>query len=347
MLEQLEKEIKIAGKSIGKGNPAYVIAEMACAHNGNFQDAKDLIKASKEAGADATQLQFFNMGHVVTPVNDLYPTLDKIAFSEEEWTELNNYAREIGIDVWACTYDTPSVQLAVKLKVDGIKLNSADLSNPEVVEAVAASGIPFTLGTGASTLDEIRAGLKTATSNGAKSVVLMHGVQNFPTQIEDLNISRIQLLQDEFNIPVGYHDHVDGENQFGKMVDLIAVGLGANVIEKHIALDRSKKGLDYQAALEPAEFKKLVSDLKLAHTAYGDKEPKPFTESELKYRKFQKKSIIAKRDLKEGEVLQRKDIFFSRNNEVGIPPTEFPKMEGKKLKRDISQYENLKLEDLQ
>lgn len=347
MIEKLHKQIKIGNKVIGDGQDAYIIAEMACAHNGSFEDAKALIKASSDAGADATQLQFFNMGHVVTPTNDLYSTLNSIAFKDEEWSKLNDYARSLGIDVWACTYDTPSVDLAIKLKVDGIKLNSADLSNPEVVKAVAESGIPFTLGTGASTMEEIRAGLITAIENGAREIILMHGVQNFPTRIEDLNISRVELLKEVFGIPSGYHDHVDGEEPFGKVVDLIAVGMGTNVLEKHICLDRSKKGLDYQAALEPDEFKAYVERLKLAQTAYGSKVPKPFGPSEIKYRKFQKKSIIAHQDLKKGDQLKRSDVFFSRNNEVGIPPTSFPEMEGKKLIKDIAQYENLKWEDLE
>jgi len=347
MIEKLHKQIQIGKQTIGNGQPAYVIAEMACAHNGSFEEAKALIKASADAGADATQLQFFDMEHVVTPTNDLYSTLNNIAFNNEDWSKLNDYARTLGIDVWACTYDTPSVDLAIKLKVDGIKLNSADLSNPEVVEAVAKSGIPFTLGTGASTLEEIRAGLHTAIENGARDIILMHGVQNFPTQIEDLNISRVQLLKDVFGIPAGYHDHVDGEEPFGKVVDLIAVGLGANVLEKHICLDRSKKGLDYQAALEPTEFKDYVARLKLASTAFGSKEPRPFGASELKYRKFQKKSIISKHALTKGQAVQRSDVFFSRNNEVGIPPTAFPEMEGKKLNRNLEAYENLKWEDLE
>ena len=342
-----KQQIKIGNKTIGPGNPAYVIAEMACAHNGRFEDVKALIKASADAGADATQLQFFHIDHVVTPTNDLFTTLQDIAFSAEEWTELFNYARTLDIDVWACTYDIPSVELAVELGVDGIKLNSADLSNPEVVKAVAKSGIPFTLGTGASTLEEISKGLNTAKDNGADSVILMQGVQNFPTKIEDLNISKLQLLREEFNVPVGYHDHLDGEDPFGKMVDLIAVGLGANVIEKHIALDRSQKGLDYQAALEPEEFKKFVDTLKMAHIAFGSKEHKPFGESELKYRKFQKKSIIAQVALKAGDTLDRSKVFFSRNNEVGLPPTEFEKMDGKKMANDVAQYENLKWEDLE
>jgi len=347
MIEALHTQIKLADKTIGNGYPAYVIAEMACAHNGNLEDAKELIKASSDAGADGTQLQFFNMAHVVTPTNDLYPTLNAICFSEKEWGELNDYARSLGIDVWACTYDTPSVELAIKLKVDGIKLNSADLSNPEVVEAVAKSEIPFTLGTGASTLEEIRNGLQTAVEHGARDIILMHGVQNFPTQIEDLNISRLELLKEVFGIPAGYHDHVDGEDPFGKVVDLIAIGMGANVLEKHICLDRSKKGLDYQAALEPDEFKAYVRRLKIAAAAYGSKEPKPFGPSEIKYRKFQKKSIISVKELKKGETLTRDAVFFSRNNEVGLAPTEFSKMVGKKLTRDLEAYQNLSWEDVE
>lgn len=347
MIQSLNKSIQIGKKQIGNGFKPYVIAEMACAHNGNFEDAKALIKASADAGADATQLQLFDMGHVVTPSNDLYNTLKGISFSPEQWMELNQFAKELEIDVWACTYDTPSVELAKIMKVDGIKLNSADLSNPEVVIAVAESRIPFTLGTGASTLEEIRNGLETAVKHGAEQIILMHGVQNFPTQIEDLNISKVQLLKDIFEIPVGYHDHVDGEDEFGKIVDLIALGMGANVLEKHIALDRSKKGLDYQAALEPMEFKNYVDRLNIAWTAFGDKVPKAFTESDLKYRKFQKKSIIAAQDLKKGDPLKRAMVYYSRNNEVGIPPTEFQRMAGKKLIRDVQANENIQWEDLE
>ena len=346
MLNEFNKKIRIGSKTIGNGYEPYIIAEMACAHNGNFEQVKALIDASKVAGADATQLQFFDINEVVTPVNELKEILDGIVFSPKEWTELFHYGKSKGIDVWVCTYDLPSVELAIKLKADGIKLNSADLSNPEVVEAVAASGIPFTLGTGASTLEEIQSGLSSAYLAGARDAILMHGVQNFPTKIEDLNISRIDLLKNTFDMPVGYHDHVDGEDSFGKVVDLIAIGLGANVLEKHIALDRSEKGLDYQAALEPNELKKYVERVKLAFKAYGSKIPKPFTASDLKYRKFQKKSIVAKKKLKAGDILKREDVFFSRNSEPGIAPIYFSEMENKKMNKDIEQYANILREDI-
>ncbi|HLG02696.1 MAG TPA: N-acetylneuraminate synthase family protein, partial [Bacteroidia bacterium] len=297
----MNKEIRIRDKVIGNGNPPFVIAEMACAHDGIFEKALKLVDAAVDADADAVQLQFFIPDETVTPNHPVYDVVKKIAFDAESWRKIFKHARGKNIAVFVCAYDVPSVNLAIECRADAIKLNSADLSNPDVLSAVAASGIPFTLGTGASTLDEIANGIAFASSHGARNIILMHGVQNFPTKIEDLNISRVELLKEVFDMPVGYHDHVDGEDPFGKIVDLIAIGLGACVIEKHITCDRSEKGIDYQAALEPAEFKQFVAQVRKAFVAYGSKKLRPFTESDIRYRKFQKKSVVAARAIKAGE----------------------------------------------
>lgn len=334
--------IKIKNTIIANKHQPYIIAEMACAHDGDFNKAIRLVDAAVEAGADAVQLQFFRSEETVTPHHEVFGVLQKIEFSKENWTKIFNHARSKGIHVFVCTYDVPSVQFAVDLKADGIKLNSADLSNPEVVIAVAKSGIPFTLGTGASTLDEISTGVRMAKENGAKDIILMHGVQNFPTKTEDLNILRVELLRDVFELPVGYHDHTEGEDPFAQVVDLIAVGLGASVIEKHITLSRAEKGIDYQAALEPSEFKAFVERIKRAYVALGSKEIKPFTESELRYRKFQKKSIVASRALKAGEVISRDMVSFIRNTDPGMAPRYFQDLvNGKTLIRDVEQFENI------
>ncbi|MFK7905178.1 MAG: N-acetylneuraminate synthase family protein, partial [Chitinophagales bacterium] len=179
-MPELQKIININGKKIGGNNRPYIIAEMACAHDGSFEKVKQLIDASVAANADAVQLQFFDTDSVVTPHHDVYGILKNIQFNAEEWTELFEYGKSQGIDVFVCTYDVPSVELAIKLKADGIKLNSSDLNNPDVLVEVAKTGIPFTLGAGASTLEEISNGLRLAVENGAKGVILMHGVQNFP-----------------------------------------------------------------------------------------------------------------------------------------------------------------------
>ncbi|MFI5204470.1 MAG: N-acetylneuraminate synthase family protein [Flavobacteriales bacterium] len=341
-----DKEIKIGKHTIGNGYPPFIIAEMACAHDGDFEKAKKLIDAAVEAGAQAVQLQFFVAEETVTPHHPVSELLKKIEFSPAQWTDLFAYAKKQGILVFVCTYDVSSVSLAVKLKADGIKLNSADLSNPEVVIAVAKSGIPFTLGTGASLPTEIEAGIKLAASHGAKNIILMHGVQNFPTKTEDLNISRVLFLKETFGLPTGYHDHTEGDDVFANVVDLIAVGMGAHVLEKHITLNRAEKGIDYQAALEPHEFKTYVERMKRAWIAYGKYTPGEFTESDLKYRKFQKKSIVAASDIKAGEVFDRGKVLYIRNAEPGMPPSMFERINGKKAARNINKFENILEQDV-
>lgn len=343
---KFNKSIKINGKEIGDGSTPYIIAEMACAHNGDFQQAKEIILASKEAGADACQLQFFVPESTVTPTHEVFQVLKDIALSDDQWKELFDFGKGLGLDMWVCTYDVPSVELSVKLGADGIKLNSADLSNPDVLKAVAESGIPFTLGTGASTFEEISRGLKFTFDNGARDVVLMHGVQNFPTLNKDLNIARINLLQRVFELPVGYADHTDGDDEYGNIVDLIAIGCGAVILEKHITLDRSKKGIDYQAALNPDEFKSYVTTMRKGSESLGIAEIKPFSESDLKYRKFQKKSIVAAQDLDAGEVISRDKVLFLRNQVPGIAPIRFEELENRKINRSLKKFENILTSDV-
>jgi len=341
MVMSLNKIIEINNKHIGVGHRPYVIAEMACAHDGSFEKAERIINAAADANADCIQFQFFVAKETVTPNHEAFPLINKIEFDIERWARLNQKARKSGLDVFACTYDLPSVDIAVKLKVDGIKLNSADLSNPEVLKAVSESEIPFSLGTGASTLDEISNGVSFAINNGSQNIILMHGVQNFPTETKDLNISKMKLLKKEFQIPVGYADHTSGDDPFGKVVDLVAVGLGANVLEKHITIDRGEKGIDYQAALEPAEFKKYVETIKRGWLAYGKPVITDFNESDLKYRKFQKKSIVAIKDIEKEETITRDKVSFIRNIEPGIPPIEFSKINGKNATKRYKKYDNI------
>jgi sialic acid synthase SpsE len=337
----MKEVVSIRGKQIGRGLPAYIIAEMACAHDGDQAKAMKLIDAAVNAGADAVQLQFFSSDETVVPQHEVYGVLKRIEFNPQQWSELIAYARRSDIAVFVCAFDLPSVKLALQSGADAIKLNSADLSNPEVVAAVAESGLPFTLGTGASTLQEITAGLELAKKHGAEQVILMHGVQNFPTKTEDLNIRRIAFLQQQFPLPVGYHDHTDGSDPFSGIIDLIAVGMGACVIEKHITIDRSEKGIDHQAALEPAELITFVQILRRAEIALGIAEKKDFSESDLRYRKFQKKSIVAARPIRQGEPITREAVKFIRNVEPGLPPSEMNKVEGKAANKDIAQYENI------
>ena len=320
---------------------------MACAHNGRVSEAKELIDISFKAGADAVQLQFFVPEETVTPHHEAWSIINEIAFSKEQWKKIFQYAKTKNIEVWICTYDLSSVKWCKEFKADGIKLNSADLSNPDLLSSVSKLGIPFTLGTGASTIEEINNGLKYCESEGAKEIVLMHGVQNFPTKNEDLNISRVGLLKRMIpKYTVGYSDHTEGGDPFGLHVDLIALGCGAEVFEKHITMNRADKGVDYQAALEPEEFILYCKNIRRAAQAFGSGELKPFSKSDYKYRKFQKKSIVAKDEIPLGTIIQREHFYFARNIEPGIPPIEMNSIIGKTTIKKINKFDNIELSNL-
>jgi sialic acid synthase SpsE len=340
-------EIRVRDKTIGVGLPPYIIAEMACAHDGDLNKAKALVDAAAEAAVDAIQLQLFSVSHQVAPQHQLYDLLCRLEFSASEWGQVFAHARQYDIAVFAFTYDAPSMQLALELGIDGIKLSSADLSNPEMIEAAAHSGLPITLGTGASTLDEIGEALYHIQRCGGRKVVLMHGVQNFPTAIEDANIRRIQLLQRAFQMLVGYQDHTDANLEVSKVIDLVAVGMGACIIEKHITLDRSEKGTDYQAALEPDELKRFVRYIREASISLGTDQIRPLTESDIEYRKFQKTSVVAACSIPQGAEITRDKVSFLRSDtSPSLSPSKLGRLLGKKTRRDIKKYEQIKVGDV-
>lgn len=339
----MSETIKIGNNVVGRDEPVYVIAEMACAHDGDMGKARRLVDAAVSAKADAVQLQFFSRKDLMTPDHEVYDLLGTLEFSHEEWKEIYEYAKKQGIHVFACAYDVPSTELAIALGVDGIKLNSSDLSNPDLLRIVAESGIPYTLGTGASTIEEVNRAVDTAMRYGGDQIVIMHGVQSFPTEVKDAHINKIKILRSLFPFPVGYQDHTDASDAFSGVVDLLAIGAGASVIEKHITVDRSEKGVDHEAALEPAEFIEFVRTIRRAELALGLPRVQPLSDHERQYRRFQKKSIVAVKDKKPGETVGRSDIAFLRAAKTGLPPTDIELVMGKTLTRPVSKYENLSL----
>ncbi|HEG43163.1 MAG TPA: hypothetical protein ENH94_03845 [Phycisphaerales bacterium] len=337
----------IQDKTIGHGCSPYVIAEMACAHNGSVDKAKAIVDAAVQAGVDAIQLQLFSSSHQVPPNHQIFELLTQIELTSLQWKKVFKHVRQHDIALFAFTYDIPSMLLALELGIDGMKLSSADLSNPEMLEVAGKSQIPLTLGTGASTIDEISQALDHVGDNGGDQVVLMHGVQNFPTAVEDANLCRIRLLRRTFGLPVGYQDHTAGDDRISKVIDLAALGMGACIIEKHITLDRSAKETDYQASLEPDELKCLVSQIRRVWAALGSDKDMSLTESDKKYRRFQKKNIVAIRNISAGQIIERNMVAFLRSSTPGLAPDQVKNIIGKIARVDIDSNENISLADLQ
>ncbi len=325
----------------------YVIAEMACAHNGDFGKAQALVEVAATAGVDAVQLQFFSPPANVVEHHRLRPVLENIEFDAGQWEKLVQSSRERALQVFVCAYDMPSLELALRLGVDGIKFNSADLGNSEMLIRCAESGTAFTLGTGGSRMEEIGFALSTVLAHGGDRVVLMHGLQSFPTRIDKASIRRIAQLRDCFGALVGYADHTDGDDPFCEVVDLLALGAGACVLEKHFTLERAAKGLDYQAALNPDQLRAYVQRARLATRALGTGWPLPFDEDDLRYRQFQKKRIVATRDLAAGTVLGREHLALLRTEDgEGLDASALASVIGRTVAHAIGRNGLVRLEDL-
>ena len=333
------------GSKVIDGQSAYIIAEMACAHDGDYEKAKALIDAAVNSAADAVQLQFFHTPANMVKQHKIYPLLKKIEFTKDQWANLVDYGRKSKIDVFACAYDMPSLKLAIDLNVDGIKFNSADLNNFEMVEVVARSNIPFTLGTGASSLGEIGQAIKLALAEGGNKFVLMHGMQSFPTSIERANLRRIKLLASSFDALVGYADHTDGDDLFASNIDLVALGMGACIFEKHYTLNRALKGTDYQAALNPDELARYVKNVRQGVFSIGSSNNETFNSDEIRYRNFQKKKLVATKNLSAGHIITRKDIVLLRTEETdGLTSSNLSSIIGKKLIKPVNQDKLFKID---
>lgn len=321
----------------------FIIAETACAHDGSLETLLHLIETAKKSKARAVQIQIFSREHLVTPQHPTYELLSKIQLKAEEWKQAAEAVHSSKLHLWCHPYDLPSLELALSLGVEGIKVNSSDLSNPQLLEAIAKTGLPVTLSTGASTKDEISDSVKCFRPG---QLVLMHGVQNFPTEISDAWLNRIQLLQNEFHLPVGYQDHTAGGDPLSSVLDCMALALGAVVFEKHMVLSRAAEGTDHEAGLEPEEFLRYCEELHTAATSLGEPGWKPFEEHEKRYRRFQKKTIVASRELAPGETVQPGDFLFLRASEEGIAPSALGEILGKKPTRKIQKFEVIRKEDL-
>ena len=334
------KPVNIRDKLIGEGCPTFIIAEMACAHQGNVENAMDLVNVAVKANADAIQLQLFKKELYMSPISKDYDLISRLELTQKEWLRIIELIKKENILFFAAGYDIESIKLLVDNDVDAFKVHSSDLSNPEVLCAIAESQKPVFLSTGASTINEIKKAINFLIKNGTKNVILMHGYQAYPTKIEDTNLKYIKTLERIFGLNVGFYDHIDGGSELSKIVPIMSIGFGAQVIEKHYILTRDDKGIDHESSLDPEKFIKFCKSLRECEKAIGSERVRDFNKDELNYRASCKKSIVAKVDIPKGEKITHNKVIFVRNV-PGIPPDKFSKLEGKIAKRDIKKYHNL------
>lgn len=265
---------EIAGRSVGPGHPAYIVAEIGINHNGDLEIAQKLMDVAVEAGCDAVKFQKRTPSICVPPEQQgvlretPWGTMtyleykERIEFGESEYLEIADYAEKLGVHWFASPWDIPSVDFLNRLDVCCHKIASASVTDLELLGAINGSGRPTILSTGMSTMAQI------GTAVAALSEVplaLTHATSTYPCPKEQLNLLMIKTLQDEFHLPVGYSGH-----ETGIPTTVSTVALGACIIERHITLDRAMWGTDHAASVEPLGLGRLVAGIRGVEAAMGD-----------------------------------------------------------------------------
>jgi N,N'-diacetyllegionaminate synthase len=324
----------------------YIIAEMACSHEGDRSLARKIIDGAGNAGSDAIQFQIWSLIDMVVPHHPDYKRLKRIELTREEWSDLATYTREQHptMKIVACVYEHGTVDFCEKINIDAYKLHSADLSNPSLIKYLSQTNKRIDLCVGASTIDEIQKAVEWIRGFSNAEIWLMYGYQSFPTPTDGLNLDFMIKLRDLFNLPVGYQDHSAADSEAAYWIPAAAVGMGVDIIEKHITHDRSFKGIDHEAALNPAEFSRFVSMVREIEKAKGLSIPRPFSKEELEYRKYSKKSLVAAHDLKIGKQISENDLLVMRAESLGLPPDQVHRLVGRTTIRNIKAFHSV-LED--
>lgn len=270
----MAREVKIGNRLIGENHPTYVIGEIGINHNGNIEIAKNLILAAKKAGVDAVKFQK-RTPEICVPLEQQSQMRDtpwgyityleyrhKVEFSFDEYQEIARYAREVGIDWFASAWDIPSLEFMEKFDPPTHKIASALLTDKELLRAHRDTGKPLILSTGMSTMQQIREAVEIL---GEDRLLLCHTTSSYPCPPEELNLSMIKTLKENFNCPIGYSGH-----EVGLVPTAIAVAMGACLVERHITLDRSMWGSDQSASVEPQGLSTLVKYIRVTEKALGD-----------------------------------------------------------------------------
>lgn len=310
--------------------PCYIIAEAGVNHNGSIELAKRLILAAKESGADAVKFQTFKTEEVVSlqaekapyqidttgNSESQYDMIKALELSEDEFYELKKYAEENEITFLSTPFDHQSVDFLDNLGVPFFKIPSGEITNIPLLEHIGQKKKPLILSTGMSTLGEVEEAISVLKNSGSSDIILLHCTTSYPAPIDSVNLAAIETLRCAFRLPVGYSDHTKGI-----AVPIAAAALGATVIEKHFTLNKNMPGPDHKASLEPDELAAMVKGIRDVEMAMGDGVKVP-NSVEKENMRIARKSLVAKRDIKAGEILNEDSIAIKRPGN-GISPKYF------------------------
>lgn len=315
----------------------FIIAEAGVNHNGSVELAKKLIDAAVEAKADAVKFQTFKAEKLVskkakkasyqketTDKNESqFDMIKKLELDIETHKELMTYCRQKNIMFLSTPFDIESIDMLDSLGLEIFKIPSGEITNLPYLRHIGRLNKKVILSTGMADIGEIEDALNVLTKAGTKKrdITVLHANTQYPTPMEDVNLKAMTTIGRTFDIAYGYSDHT-----LGIEVDIAAVALGASAIEKHFTLDKSMQGPDHKASLEPHELKAMVKAIRNIEKAIGNGIKKP-SKSEKKNIHVARKSIVASRDIKKGEIFDEANITTKRAGK-GISPMRWDEVLG-------------------
>jgi N,N'-diacetyllegionaminate synthase len=330
----------------------FIIAEAGVNHNGSLDLAYKLVEAAVEAGADAVKFQTFlpektvskfaekaNYQKETTGENESQlEMIKKLALSFDAHKKLLEYCKNKNIKFLSSPFDLDSIDFLNKLRLDTFKIPSGEIINLPYLRKIGSLNKKLIMSTGMANLGEVESALDVLVNSGTKrkNITILHCTTNYPCPYEEVNLKAMLTLKEAFKLPVGYSDHT-----LGIEVPVAAVALGATVIEKHFTLDKNMEGPDHKASLEPDELKKMVKAIRNIETSLGNGIKKP-NKSEIDIMRVARKSIIASKSIKMGEVFTEGNITIKRPG-TGIFPMRWEEVIGRKAKKDFEENEIIEL----
>jgi len=333
--------LEINGRAIGPGEPTYVIAEMSANHHHDIDEAIRIIRAAKEAGADAIKLQTYTPD-TMTIDSDREPFRIKgtlwdgrklyelygDAYTPWEWQpRLKEAADEIGIDLFSTPFDATAVDFLEEMGVPVHKIASFENVDLPLIRKVAATGKPIILSTGMASLAEIDEAVRTAREAGATQIALLKCTSAYPAPADEMNLRTIPHLAEAFGVVSGLSDHT-----MGSAAAVASVALGAAIVEKHFTLDRSVPGPDSAFSMEPAEFREMVDAIRLAERALGGVSYR-VTDRERSSLVF-RRSLFVVEDVRAGEPFTPRNVRVIRPG-YGLAPRHLEEVLGRRAARDV------------
>ncbi len=347
------RSLQIENKTIDDSSDCFIIAEIGHNHQGSLEKARQLFKAAAECGVDAVKLQkrdnktLFTKAAYNKPYeneNSFGATYgehrEALEFGKAEYVELQKYAKDLGVIMFSTAFDMPSADFLSDLNMPLYKIASGDLKNTPLLKHVANIGKPMIISTGGANMEDVQRAYD-AIMPINKQLAILQCTSSYPAEHHDLNLRVIETFRRQFpETVIGLSDH---EN--GIAMATASYILGMRIVEQHFTINHTWKGTDQVFSLEPIGMKKLVRDLRHVREALGDGVKRVLPNEVGPISKMGKK-LVAKQNLLAGHVLSAADIAIKSPGD-GLPPYEFDKVVGRKLKSSLAEDGDIRLEDIE